>query len=141
MIKISKMADYSVVILVMMSSHCDSLVNTTHLAELTKLSEATVAKVLKLLAKAEIVRSTRGINGGYTLAKPANEITIEDIICAVDGPLMITACSDGAEPDCALGHSCSIRGRWDDVNRTIREVLRSMTLSDMIGDKQEMEVA
>ncbi len=129
------------VILVTLSSHDDELMNTSHLAELTKLSESTVAKVLKLLGKAGIVRSARGINGGYALVQAEDETTIEDIICAVDGPLMITACSDGAEPDCALGHSCSVRGRWDDVNRAMREVLRSMTLSDMMGDKQKMEVA
>ncbi len=133
MIKVSKLADYSVVILVALAE-CDcDVTNTSSLSELTKLPEPTVSKILKLLAKAGIVKSTRGINGGYTLERASAEISVEQIVRAIDGPIVIAACADGLEPDCNLIESCSVRGRWDGVNDAIRDALENITLSDMLG--------
>ncbi len=134
MIKISKLADYSVVILVALAQEPCDLINAASLAELTKLPEPTVAKILKLLAKADIVESTRGINGGYTLGKDPSEISVEQIVRAIDGPVVIAACAEveGLEPDCNLIGSCSVRGRWDGVNEAIRNALSKVHLSDML---------
>ncbi len=127
------MADYAVVILVAMVGQENALVTTSALVEQTKLSEPTVAKVLKILGRGGVVKSARGINGGYALARAPSEITIEDIVRVVDGPVSITACSDGMEPDCSLAGSCSVRGRWDGVNAAIRDALVGITLMDMRG--------
>jgi len=132
MIKISKLADYSVVILSTMSTHSHDLMSASTVSELTKLPEPTVSKVMKLLSKAQIIQSTRGINGGYSLIKDPERITMESVITAIDGPIAITACADGAEPDCSLSHSCSLRGRWDGVNAALRSALETVTLADML---------
>ncbi len=141
MIKISKMADYSVVLLSNMAMNPDSLISASTLSVDVKLSEPTVSKVLKLLSKAEIVHSNRGVNGGYKLSKNAGDITLEDIIVAVDGPVMLTACSEGEDPDCYLHNCCGLRGRWDEINIDIRNVLKSKTLNDMAGINTKLEVA
>tara|TARA_R110001592_G_scaffold16881_10_gene71646 strand:- start:9372 stop:9833 length:462 start_codon:yes stop_codon:yes gene_type:complete len=132
MIKISKLADYSVVVLSAMSTHSHDVISASTLSHLTKLPEPTVSKVLKLLSKAKIIQSTRGTNGGYSLVKEPQRITMDSVISAIDGPIAITACTDGAQPDCSLGNSCSLRGRWDGVNAALRSALQTVTLADML---------
>ncbi len=133
MIRISKMADYAVVILAVMAEDPDALSTTSALAERTRLAEPTVSKVLKILTRGDIISSTRGINGGYSLSRGVSDITLEEIIRVVDGPVSVTACTDGAEPDCSLAGSCGVRGRWDGVNAAIRGALETVTLNDMRG--------
>ncbi len=132
MIRISKLADYAVVILAQMLD-MEQRQSVTALAEATGLPDPTVSKILKLLAGAGIVESVRGSRGGYQLTKSSDNITVEDIICAIDGPVAITACSTGVEPDCNLSDICSIRGRWDGVNTAIRNALHSVSLAEMSG--------
>ncbi len=133
MIRISKMADYAVVLLAALAEEPEALVTASELAERTRLAEPTVSKVLKTLTRGEIIRSTRGINGGYSLSRGVSDITLEEIIRVVDGPVSVTACTDGAEPDCSLAGSCGVRGRWDGVNAAIRGALETVTLNDMRG--------
>ncbi len=132
MFRISKLADYAVVILVEMAKDSDALFNTSSLAAAVKLPEPTVSKVLKLLVRGDLVSSTRGINGGYRLNCAVSDITVENIIIAVDGPIAITACVDDRVPDCSLSDCCSVRGRWDDVNTAVRNALGGVTLVDMM---------
>lgn len=138
MLKISKLADYAVVILVAIAEHKDDLVSASTLSELTKLSEPTVAKTLKLLGRANIVNSVRGINGGYALSDTAENISIRNVISAVDGPISLTACSTGEEPDCSLVDCCTVRGRWNNVNNAICNALSSVTLADMMMETTQL---
>ncbi len=132
MIRISKLADYAVVILAALTETPDEVVSTSKLSELTKIPEPTIAKVLKLLVKKDIVASTRGVHGGYKIALKASEVSVLNVIRAIDGPISITSCTNGETPDCSLGQSCSIRGRWDGVNSAIRDALLTVTIADMI---------
>lgn len=127
------MADYAVVILAALAEEPKTLMTTSVLAERTRLAEPTVSKVLKTLTRGDIISSTRGINGGYSLSRGVSDITLEEIIRVVDGPVSVTACTDGAEPDCSLAGSCGVRGRWDGVNAAIRGALETVTLNDMRG--------
>ncbi|MBI1300409.1 MAG: SUF system Fe-S cluster assembly regulator [Alphaproteobacteria bacterium] len=135
MLKISKISDYAIVILAQLAKDKEQCFSASCLAKETRLPEPTVSKILKILAKNNLVKSTRGINGGYTLVKSPGDITIEDVIVATDGPIAITACSNGAEPDCGVGQSCSVRGRWDDVNTAIKSALNAVTLNDMMKER------
>lgn len=136
MLKISKLADYAVVTLVEMARQPVGLRATAaSLSASTKLPEPTVAKVLKLLAKAGVVTSTRGSLGGYGLSRDLAGISVADIIEAVDGPVSLTSCVDGRKGDCFYQGSCSVRGRWDGVNTAIHSALQSVTLSDMGGHR------
>ena len=137
MLKISKLSDYAVVILAEISKGKEGRYSASTLVKKTRLPEPTVSKVLKILAKSSIVHSTRGINGGYSLHKNADAITIKDIIVATDGPIAITSCATGLEPDCSVGKSCSVRGRWDDVNTAIINALSATTLQDMIRERTQ----
>ena len=136
MIRVSKLADYSVVVLSVMMAHSDTLMSAAQVSSICKLPEPTVSKVLKLLGKANIIESKRGINGGYIFKKMPEELTVKEIIKAIDGPISVTSCTDGAVPDCTLSECCSLRGRWDGVNAALRDALETVTLADMVSINQ-----
>ena len=131
MIRLSKLADYAVVMLSYMAAREGEVYTTARLAERSAVPEPTAAKVLKLLARSALLESQRGSNGGYGLARPAAEITVADIIVAVDGPIALTACVEGSSDHCGVEQLCSMRGNWNRVNRAIRDALEDVTLADM----------
>lgn len=132
MIKISRLADYAVVILETLARGDGSVMTASGLAMQSFLPEPTVAKILKMLAKAEIVESSRGAHGGYRLGAAPEDITVLAIIAAVDGPIALTACVDGKVDSCGFEGSCRVRGRWNMVNVSIRDALEGVTLADML---------
>lgn len=133
MIKLSKLTDYAVVILAEMARDQGTLVTAVSLAARTQLPEPTVAKVLKLLTKGEVILSTRGVNGGYVLNKSPDHITVASVITALDGPVALTACVDGGEDCCSYHDKCPMKGKWNPVNIAMREALERVTLSEMIA--------
>lgn len=133
MIKLSKMADYAVVILSALAAEQGERVSASTLAEKTGLPEPTVAKVLKMLAKERIVDSERGANGGYALIGTINQIAILNVIKATDGPLAIAACVDTHEGACCTHEkACPVKGKWNPVNQAIIAALSNVTLADMV---------
>lgn len=130
MLRLSKLTDYAVVVLVRLSHHTDVATSPT-LAQATGVPEPTVAKVLKALCAAGLVVSQRGARGGYRLARPLSAIPVAAVITAIDGPISLTACVDGATGGCEAQGVCPIRGRWDPVNDAIRDALTGITLDRM----------
>lgn len=136
MVRLSKLSDYAVVVLMQLATTRPGAVQTAPgIARITGVAEPTVAKVLKQLAQAGLVSSTRGARGGYALSRPLARVSIADVITAVEGPLAIAACVDGATHVCDVECSCQVRGMWDMVNDAIREALTAITLADMIRRK------
>ncbi|MCB1720216.1 MAG: SUF system Fe-S cluster assembly regulator [Rhodospirillales bacterium] len=132
MIKISRLADYAVVTLADLAQQ-KTPVSAVVVAGQTRLPEPTVAKVLKLLAKAGLVQSIRGANGGYRLKKSPAQIDVAQIVTAIEGPVSLTACVEGSADICDYQKHCTVKGRWDDVHRALREALESVTLADMMA--------
>jgi FeS assembly SUF system regulator len=128
MLRLSKLTDYAVVVLVRLSR--DGGVQTSPgIAASTGIPEPTVAKVLKAMAGRGLVGSLRGARGGYRLARSLGTIAVSEVIAAIDGPIALTACVDGG--GCESGCLCPMRGRWDPVNDAIRAALGAITLADM----------
>lgn len=130
MLRLSKLTDYAVVVLVRLS-HADTVQTSPGIAAAIGLPEPTVAKVLKTLAAGGLVASHRGARGGYRLMRPLTAIPITDVIAAVDGPIALTACVDGTSGSCESEAACPMRGRWDPVNEAIHQALSAITLADM----------
>lgn len=107
------------------------MMTASALALESSLPEPTVAKVLKLLARQNIVLSIRGVNGGYKLASAPSQINIGDVIAAVDGPIALTACVDSSAECCSIESTCQIKGRWNPINAAIQDSLGKITLADM----------
>lgn len=131
MLRLNRITDYAVVVLSQMAREPDRLVTAPQLAEDTQVPSPTVAKVLKALARGDVLTSHRGANGGYTLAQAPEAITMLEVIRALEGPVSLTDCVDGAEGDCNVENLCPMRGNWDRVNDAIRGALESVTLADM----------
>lgn len=132
MIKLSKLTDYAVIVLGTMAQAGDTQQTASGLSVKTALPEPTVAKVLKLLARGALITSSRGVNGGYRLAKGPADITMASVIHALEGPVQLTACVDGQHADCAHSAACSMKGKWDPVNAAMQKALEDVTLAQMI---------
>ena len=130
MLRLSKLTDYAVVVLVRLAG-MDGVQTSPGIAGATGIPEPTVAKVLKTLAASDLVTSQRGARGGYRLNRPLAAIPIADVIAAVDGPIALTACVEGSTSECESRLLCPMRGRWDPVNHAIHTALSTITLADM----------
>jgi FeS assembly SUF system regulator len=130
MLRLSKLTDYGVVVLVRLSGGA-AVQTSPAIAAATGIPEPTVAKVLKALAASGLVASQRGAHGGYRLIRPLSDIPIAEVITAIDGPIALTACVDGSVAGCDVLELCPVRGRWDPVNAAVREALSAITLADM----------
>lgn len=131
MIKLGKLTDYAVAVMVQLSREGNGAARSAHqLAERTSIPEPTVAKVLKKLARKKLVESVRGAAGGYRLAGAADQISICDVIEALDGPIAIVSCV-GESESCRAQPKCPAKGKWTPVNHAIRAALQAVRLSDM----------
>jgi Rrf2 family protein len=91
-----------------------------------------LAKILKTLVKAKLVRSTRGAHGGYNLGRPASSISFLDVIEAVEGPVGVNLCSDQDKNlGCSLSASCTMHHVWREGQSRMLEVYRSTTLDKL----------
>ncbi len=138
MIRISKLADYAVVILADMAKGykgTPAVLSATAIASATHLSETTVAKILKTLAGGGLLNATRGAAGGYELTRTAAEISMRDIIEVMDGPIGIVDCTREERSDCQLNESCKMKNNWAPVNEAIRIALGNVTLADMMTQR------
>lgn len=136
MIKLSKLTDYAVVVLAEMARAEGKLLTASGLSEKTTLPEPTVAKVLKLLAKGNVVVSTRGATGGYQLVQAPDQISIAAVIVALEGPVELAACVGGGDECCSHSPNCSIKGKWNPVNAAMKAALEKVTLAEMIGARE-----
>jgi FeS assembly SUF system regulator len=130
MLRISKLTDYAIIILGHMARDAGRTYAAAELAEMVGVAMPTVSKVLKALARADVLRSTRGARGGYQLARAPGETTVARVIYALEGPIALTEC--GLEQDaCQQSSSCHIRGHWTVINRAIQTALEAVTLAAM----------
>jgi len=132
MFRINKLTDYAVVLLVDMA-RSGQVRAAQQLAADTGVPIPTVAKVMKALVRAGLVRSARGASGGYVLARPADRIAVADMIQALEGPIAMTACAETAEDGCEREGFCAMAGHWNRVNTAVRKALEDITLADMTG--------
>lgn len=131
MLRISKLTDYGTVVLAHLAEHQASVRSAADVAQATGVALPTVSKLLKLLARAGLVTSTRGANGGYRLSRPPQDISAADVIDALDGPVSITECS-ASDGDCEHEDVCSVGGAWQRINVAIRRALKDVTLNDLV---------
>lgn len=131
MLRISKLTDYATVIMSYLAMCPDRITSAAEIAEAIHLSSPTVSKILKILCEAQLVVSFRGTGGGYQLARPISEITVAQVVTAIEGNLAMTECCI-AENLCAIDSICSIKENWKVINKIILTALAGLTLQDMM---------
>lgn len=131
MLRISKLTDYGTVLLAHLAANQATVCSAADVAQATGIGLPTVSKLFKSLARAGLVTSTRGANGGYRLSRGPQHISAADVIDALEGPVSITECS-ALDGDCEHEGSCSVGSAWQRVNMAIRRALKDVTLNDLI---------
>src|ERR1700733_12779173 len=118
MLRISKLADYGTVIMNCLAKEPERLISASDIARKVHLSLPTSSKVLKILVGAHLVISVRGVGGGYRLSRRPEEITVVDVITALDGEPALTECNIKMGK-CLQDRVCAIRDNWRLINQTI----------------------
>ena len=131
MLRVTKLTDYATVVLTVLASDAAAVLSASELAERAGLEAPTVAKVLKPLAQAGLVEGFRGANGGYRLARDAADISLVEIVEAMEGPLGMTECSVHAG-QCGIESSCGVRANWRRINDVVADALRGVSLAQML---------
>jgi Rrf2 family protein len=133
-VKVSTRGDYAARALLSLTLHGDEAGPTSvrDIAERTGLPQPYLEQILLALKGAGLVRSKRGVGGGYVLARDPAEIRLSDIVSAVDGPI---AAGDFGEPHtngaCDHEGQCVLLAIWADVGEHMRKYLDSWTLADI----------
>jgi len=135
MIRITKQTDYGIVLLTHMAASPERQFNAPDLATEAHLPLPMVSKILKLLARDGLLASHRGVKGGYSLARLAEEISMAEIVTALEGPIAITECV-GTEGDCSHESRCPVRGNWQRINEAVRSALEGITLAELAVTKE-----
>jgi FeS assembly SUF system regulator len=131
-IRISKLTDYATVILASLARDAELRRTAAEVARSCHLAPTTASKLLKQLQRAGLVDSTRGLHGGYRLARPARQISAAAILDAMEGPLALTECATG-HSRCELESSCNVGGSWQRINHAIRQSLAEISLAELAG--------
>jgi FeS assembly SUF system regulator len=132
MLRLSRLADYGVVLMSQMAGSRESLHNAQTMADATQLPLPTVSKVLSVLARAGLLTATRGAKGGFKLARSARQISVAEIISAVDGPVALTQCIERGPGSCDVEGICSTRRGWQTINNAVQRALEGVSLAELV---------
>lgn len=130
--RLTNLADYAVVVMSHAASQ-NARLSAQSVASATGLPLPTVAKVTGMLSKAGLIAAQRGSGGGFALSRPADAISIAEVIEAVDGPISLTLCAEHptGEAQCARSGICAMHGHWYQINARVREALQGLSLADL----------
>ena len=131
MIRMTRLTDYGIMLLThFVRDGGQKIHSARELAVNSKVPQPTVSKIFKLLARNGLLVAHRGVKGGFTLARKPDEITVAEIVKAIEGPISFTECS--AHPGkCEVERLCIVRSNWRRINDVVVDALRRITLADM----------
>ena len=107
------------------------------IAQKMQVSEGYLEEVAGLLRKAGYIQGKRGAGGGYALATSPEQITLYEVLLALDGPIAIVPCQ-GLEHACAVSHVCKTRHVWNAVQARLLDVLRTTTLASLLSSPSSL---
>lgn len=129
MLRISKLTDYAILMMVEMTRD-GGMLSAHALAERVHVETPTASKVLKLLAGNGLLESYRGASGGYRVTRGASDISVAEVIAAIEGPIAMTECSV-EEGLCSQEDQCELRGNWQRISLAVAQALREVSLAEM----------
>lgn len=139
MLRLSKKIEYSLMAMQFMAGRPSTVVSAKDISQAFGISPALVAKVLQALAKASLIRSYHGINGGYQLAKEAQFISIADVIRAVEGvDKAIVECQHDGNKPCDVLDNCTIREPLSVLQERINNTFTSMSVAELVTPRQHL---
>lgn len=136
MLRLSKKTDYALIALTYVAALRDKPASAREIAERHDIPVELLAKVLQRLAQRGVVRSQQGIHGGYLLARPAEHVTVAEVVEAIDGPLILTVCGTTDER-CEQFAKCNIRDPLHRIRDRIIGALMACTIAELASDQGE----
>lgn len=134
MIRLGKLTDYGIVLVTYMARSDHGPLHTARdLAAAAQLPLPTVSKLLKELSQGGVLSSHRGVKGGYTLARPPQEISVAQIIAALEGPIGMTECAASEPGLCDMEPHCPLPTNWRVISHAVRDALEKVTVADLIS--------
>jgi len=133
MLRLSKMTDYGVLLMSELAKQPDNVQRAPNLAELTHIPQPTVRKVMTALIQSNLVESTRGVNGGYKLQANPKDISVRELIHALEGNVALTDCEVSGDKACEQSGVCGMRTNWLKINQAMRDALQNISLEDMVN--------
>jgi FeS assembly SUF system regulator len=132
MIRLTRKTDYGIVLMTHFARHPERVFhNARGMAEETRLPLPIVSHVLKKLARAELLLSQRGTRGGYRLGRRPEEISVLDVIRAIEGPIALTECTLPPLGLCTHEPLCAVRSHWGRINRAFLDAIANLNLAAM----------
>jgi FeS assembly SUF system regulator len=130
--RLSHLADYAVVLMTAAARYpAGARLSATELARDTGVPLPTAQKLMGQLAACGLLSSVRGAGGGFALARSATEISLADIVEAVEGPIALTMCSDANNHECALDAHCRVKPHMGVVGNAVRGALGAVSLTEL----------
>lgn len=139
MLKLAKLADYGLVIAASLVDIAEPRLKLEQVSERTGLPVPTVRKIMKLLVDGGVVRSERGVNGGYLLAAPPQQISVAQVVRAVEGGVALTECCR-EDSLCEVMHACNVHTNWSVINQTVNTLFSRISLRDMTRPLSQQEL-
>lgn len=139
MLKVTRLADYAVSIIASFSGCEEEILSSQEIIVKTKLKKATVNKLLSKLVKKNFLEPFRGVNGGYKLKKDLSNISIKELIEAIEGPVLLTDCLNKNANNCNLFNVCNTKNIWSFVNAAINNTLDGIKVKDIKNNKFNYE--
>jgi FeS assembly SUF system regulator len=133
-IRITRETDYGIVLLSHLSLGPAHAIHTARgLAGVASLPLPMVSKILKALARSGLLVSHRGAKGGYSLARQPDDVSVGDVIRALEGPVGITECAS-SPGSCEQESTCPIRSRWQEISEAVRDYLERIPITHLINN-------
>ena len=130
--RLTHLADYAVVMMTAAARReVSARLSATELSDETGVPLPTAQKLMQKLAAHGLLVGQRGSGGGYALARPVEEISLADIVEAVEGPIVMTMCADGVNHDCLLDAHCRVKPHMGIVGDRVRGALGAVSLQEL----------
>ncbi|NLE22424.1 MAG: Rrf2 family transcriptional regulator [Actinobacteria bacterium] len=130
-LQLTRGAEYAIRAMTYLAHYPEGHVASLHeIGEAQDIPESFLAKILQSLVRSGLAVSQRGAHGGFALARPATEITMQQVIEAIDGPISVNQCVLSPE-DCGRSASCTVHVAWVRAQEQLMDVLGSVTLESL----------
>lgn len=140
--KISSRGRYALrLMLDLAQNNKDEYISIRSIAEKHDISDKYLEQITTILCRAGFVRSTRGVQGGYKLSRPAEEYTVGSILRLIEGSLVPVACMEDEPNKCPRSEKCVTLGIWKQIDDAVSNVIDNITLADLVKQEQEKDAS
>ena len=130
--QITRQADYAVRAVLHLARNGEQRIATSMIAEEQRIPPSFLAKIISQLSIAGLLHTSRGARGGVTLARDAKDITLLEVVEAIDGPIQLNECV-GDNGSCSFDSDCPLRPIWCDAQEELIDKLKSTNFAEMMA--------